>query len=143
MKKKENITDIFMVYFLGKLYSGTYRKLYNSLRDIESIENLTGGNYKFDSNDREIKDFVEKFYDFKRSVEERYRDSLNNANSIEEQIRPLRIKIIHKIDHKKIIRLYSNCVEFEKIMNKRYDICMAKIDDEIQQDKNKETCAEL
>ena len=63
MKKKENITDIFMVYFLGKLYSGTYRKLYNSLRDIESIENLTGGNYKFDSNDREIKDFVEKFYD--------------------------------------------------------------------------------
>ena len=139
MKKKENITDIFMVYFLGKLYPVDYRDLYDLLQDIETIENITGGNYS----DSLIKDFVKKFYDLKRSIQERYRYSIENANSIEEQIRPLKIKIIHKIDHKKIIRLYSNCVEFEKIMNKRYNICMAKIDAEIQQDKNKETCAEL
>ena len=131
MKQNKKITDIFKTYFEGKVSLKLYSDMYESLREIEKLVNIYKNPLGYD-NER-LRDFVESFYNLKRVLQERYRLSIEKNNSIEEQIKPLKIRLWDKMERRNILTLYSNCNKFEQIMILKYNIYMAGIDQQIQQ----------
>lgn len=143
MRENIKLTDIFKRYFIKSLGSQDYQNMYKLLSELENAASTSLKYPPFESEDKRVKDFVEQFYDFKRVLQTRYKRGVENANSLEEQIRPTKDRIMHKLMNKHIIKTYSNCVKFEEMMDLRFCICMAIIDKDIQQNKEDKSDIEL
>ncbi|MBO5394782.1 MAG: hypothetical protein J6A28_02630 [Clostridia bacterium] len=141
MKSKEKITDVFKVYFQGQISEETYKDLYKSLSKVDQLAKST--QQPLDNNNEQLRSFVEKFYSLKRDIKESYRLSVEKANSLEEQLKPLKIRIWEKLRRRQLVKLYSNCNKFEQLMLLTFGVYMAGLDKLIQQEKGISSDSEL
>lgn len=129
----KNLIRKFNKYFKDKLDEYDYEKTLSALKilineydiDVEANSKL---------NEKNIKQFVKKFYRTKRNLWKRYKRIENYSNSKEWESLTLTQKIISRNTMLDILKIYVKLKSFEKLVNETFNILMFDLDREIQQE---------
>ena len=137
--KRKSLNEIFRKYFYGRVPSTHYLNCENLLLEIESYYNKETKKYNIDSTNKDLRDFVEIFYEMKNSVGSKFEKMDRYLNFLEVEGKSYYESLIQIIIRRNMkIELEILCPKFNKfidIVNKRLGISMEYMAPQIKQEK--------